>query len=121
MKWLAAALAIKAAAHIPVLLPQSIPHTAGMPLYAIVEQRSARAYVVDFAGDPSCNGAHVCSFAHVTGSAAPLKLGYAPSTCAAYCNDATLTWKSGSAYYQLSLKAGSLADLKAMAASMKRY
>ena len=121
MKWLAAALAIKAAAHIPVLLPQTIPYTGGMHVYAIVEQSSSKGYTVDFAGDPRCNGAHVCSFAHVTGSASPMPLGYVAPICAAYCSDGTLTWKHGAAYYRISLKAGALKDLRAMAATMKRY
>ncbi len=121
MKWLAAALAIKTLCHLPVMLPQNIPGDPGAPMYAIVEQRQAGFYTVDFAAVPDCNGAHACSYAHVTGSAKALPLGYARSVCAAYCNDASFTFKRGGAYYQLTLKAGTPAQLRAMAASMRRY
>jgi hypothetical protein len=120
VNWPAAVLALKTLVSFPVLLPQQPPpYTSDVRMYAIVEEQRPDYYSIDLAATPDCNGAHVCSFAHVIGSKKPLPLGYVPSICAAYCNDATLTWKQGSAYYEITLKAGALKELRGMQRSMR--
>jgi hypothetical protein len=120
MTWPAAVLALKTLVAFPVLLPQQPPpYTGAIHMYAIVEEKRADYYAVDLAATPDCNGAHVCSFAHVIGSKKPLPLGYTPPTIGAYCGDAALTWKERNAYYQLTLKCGKLDQLRAMQGSMR--
>ena len=121
MNWAAVVLALKGVVHFPVLLPQYVPpvYVTGQHVYRIVETGRADFYSIDLAYDPSCNGAHVCSFAHVQGSKRPLPLGYVASTCHAYCSDAILTWKQGGAYYRITLNTGSLQQLRAMQRSMR--
>ena len=118
MKWLAAALALKAVTHVPVLLPQYVPFA---PPYAIVEERTTRSYSIDFAWVPTCNGAHVCSMAHMLGSRDPLPLGFHPAHVYAYCNDATLGWRVRGYYYEITLTCGTLKQLQAMRSSVRRY
>ncbi|MFN2448240.1 MAG: hypothetical protein ABR508_00395 [Candidatus Baltobacteraceae bacterium] len=121
MYWLAAALALKAATHVAVQLPQFLPYVDVHRTYAIVEEKRASYYSVDFAAVPDCNGAHVCSYAHAIGSRTPLPIGYRPFRISAYCTDAALAWRQDGYYYELDLKCGTLAELHAMRRSMRRY
>lgn len=104
-----------------MLLPEHLPqqYFDNSHVYAIVEERSSDYYSVDLAATPGCNGAHACSYAHIVGSKKPLTPGYVASTCTAYCDDATLTWKQGDEYYQIGLKAGSLEALRVLKRSMR--
>lgn len=118
MNWPAAVLALKTLVAFPVLLPQHLP--SNVRVYAIVEEKRADYYSVDLAAVPNCNGAHVCSFGHIIGSKKALPLGYVPPICGAYCSDETLTWKQDAAYYEITIKAGGLKELRAMRRSMRQ-
>jgi hypothetical protein len=61
------------------------------------------------------------SFAHVIASKHALPLGYTRPVIGAYCGDAMLAWKQGAAYYEVTLKCGTLQELRIMQRSMRRY
>lgn len=129
---------LKATTKVPVLLPSRLPDWVGQRPFAIVEQSNATHYAVDIGAVADCNGAHACSWGHVYGSVKPLSAynvpgggttvllstgvpaRFVPSKVAAYPTDGFLSWRSGGAYYALSLKGGTLAELLATARSMQR-
>jgi len=126
---------------IPVLLPSYLPFhaSAGLRIYATLDDRTSFAYLVNIGYTPDCHGTGACRFGEVTdgpeidtptifdyprGRHVFLHNGalalYYPYTCGASCGDSVLVFQSGGAVYTVSVKAGSLADVLAMANSVVR-
>lgn len=126
---------------IPVLLPAYLPFhpSAGLHVYATVDDRTPYAYLIDIGYTPDCHGAGACRLGEVTGGPeidtptifdyprgrrVHLRSGalalYYPYTCGASCGDSVLVFQSGGVVYTVSVKAGSLHDVLAMANSVVR-
>jgi hypothetical protein len=124
---------------VTVLLPTFIPHQheKGLHLYAEVDDKGRYSYFVDLGYAPNCGGATVCRFGSVTGGAevdTPTIFDYPrgrhvhlrngalalffPYTCGASCGDSVLVFQVDGIVYTVSIKAGSLQDVLAMANSV---
>ena len=126
---------------IPVLLPAYLPFhaSAGLRIYATVDDRTPYAYLINIGYTAGCHGATACRFGEVTGGPeidtptifdyprghqVHLRTGalalYYPYTCGASCGDSVLVFQASGVVYTVSLKAGSLHAVLAMANSVVR-
>lgn len=126
---------------IPVLLPRTLPtNLSPRPhLYATLDDRNAFAYDVNIGYTPDCHGMGACRYGEVTGGpelntptifdyprARHVRLHngalglYFPYTCGASCGDSALVFQNDGIVYMVSIKAGSLRAVLAMANSVVR-
>lgn len=124
--------------YIPVVLPSTVPgqHVAGAKLSASLDDRTAWGYLVNIGFTPHCGGVDACRYGSVTGGAeidtptifdyprakqVHLKNGalalYFPYRCGASCGDSVLVFREEGFVYTVTIKAGSLHDVLAMANS----
>lgn len=126
---------------IPVLLPRTLPAAVSPRphLYATLDDRGAFAYDVNIGYTPDCHGMGACRYGEVTGGpelntptifdyprAHHVRLHngalglYFPYTCGASCGDSALVFQDEGIVYMVSIKAGSLPAVLAMANSVVR-
>ena len=131
-------LAKLAGVAVPVLLPTYIARQTakGLPLYASVDDLGRYSYLIDLGYAPDCRGGGACRLGTVTGGPevdtptifdyphgqhVRLRNGalalYFPYTCDASCGDSVLVFKIQGVVYTVSVKAGTLAEVRSMAES----
>jgi len=123
---------------VPVLLPTHIARQAagGLPIYASVDDQGRYSYLIDLGYTSDCRGGGACRLGTVTGGPevdtptifdypnghhVRLRDGalalYFPYTCGASCGDSVLVFEVQGVVYTVSVKAGTLAEVRSMAES----
>ena len=123
---------------IPVLLPPHIARQTAkdLPLYASVDDLGRYSYLIDMGYTSDCRGGGACRLGTVTGGPevdtptifdyprgqhVRLRNGglalYFPYTCGASCGDSVLVFEIQGVVYTVSVKAGTLAEVRSMADS----
>ena len=120
---------------VPLRLPTFLPfdRDRSNPLYANLRSVDENSYSVELGWVADCEGGNACHYGTVSGSTKPVEVeqgrrvavnlvhgihGYfVDSTCGAHCDDATLNWSQNGYFYQISVKAGRMAELKLIANS----
>jgi len=123
---------------IPVLLPTHIARQTAkdLPLYASVDDLGRYSYLIDMGYTSDCRGGGACRLGTVTGGPevdtptifdyprgqhVRLRSGalalYFPYTCGASCGDSVLVFEVQGVVYTVSVKAGTLAEVRSMAES----
>jgi hypothetical protein len=105
-------------------IPLRIPHCFSdydETLIAEIASANHARYEIDLGVDPECAGAAVCSRGAVSGHiSAKKKFGgsivrissslqgwYLPSSCNAFCGDASISWRGGEVVYRIAVRAAS--------------
>jgi len=125
---------LKQTTRMPLVLPTLLPYDkdATNPLYANIQSSTVGSYFVEIGWVPGCEGGNACHYGTVRGSRKPfeddgkrlpIKLAhqidgyFVDFACGAHCDDAVIGWSEYGYYYEISLKAGKLGELKEMANS----
>lgn len=125
---------LKQKTQLPIVLPKLIPGVEKEPpLYAILENATAKKYDILLGFSPDCSGGTACRLGIVTAEAVTKKTSpltgksvslakgitgyFVDFRCGANCSDATLTWRHQGVQYVFGLKAGDRTSLIKMANS----
>lgn len=120
---------------VPVRLPEYVPDSDDKEatLYSIIKVAESDRYSIELAWLQDCAGGNACHVGYIDGSKTPfrsehkrqvpvslaggLKGLFTGFDCGAHCDDASLAWKEGDYYYDISLKAADKNTLVRMANS----
>ena len=130
-----AADSVRAGSHVPVRVPLIMYGGADDSTeYAVPTEVEPDRYEIVFGGDPHCEGGNACRSGSVQGWRRPrgarLPRGpkvalpggrqgvFTEARCQSVCPDSYVTWDEGPYRYRVGVKAGRIADLRQVAATV---